>query len=78
MPTISAIAKSQPIGVQPIEPMLFDVKGVLVQLKISRGLLYKLMRSGRIRFVKLRNRTLFRRSDLESFLEEQVRTSSVP
>jgi excisionase family DNA binding protein len=75
---IIATAKSLPISVQPVEPMLFDVKGALVQLKISRGLLYGLMRSGRIRFVKLGNRTLFRRIDLERFLEEQVRSNSVP
>jgi hypothetical protein len=49
-------------------PILLNVPEALTQLKVSRGLLYRFMRTGQVKFVKLGNRTLFRPVDLETFV----------
>jgi hypothetical protein len=53
-------------------PILLDVQEALTQLKVSRGLLYRFMRTGQVKFVKLGNRTLFRPVDLETFVNNHV------
>jgi excisionase family DNA binding protein len=52
--------------------ILLDVEEALAQLKVSRGLLYRFMRTGQVKFVKLGNRTLFRPADLENFINGRV------
>jgi excisionase family DNA binding protein len=58
------------------EPLLLNVQEALALLSISRGLLYGFIREGRLPFVKIGNRTLFRRHDLKLFVDERVRTKS--
>jgi excisionase family DNA binding protein len=53
-------------------PILLDVEEALAQLKVSRGLLYRFMRTGQIKFVKLGNRTLFRPADITNFVNGRV------
>ena len=45
---------------------------VLEYLRISKGTLDKLMRRREIRFHKLERKTLFRRSDVDAFLEKRL------
>jgi excisionase family DNA binding protein len=56
------------------EPLLYNVRKAVAMLGISRGLLYGFMRDGRLPYVKMGNRTLFRRRDLELFVDQQVRS----
>lgn len=52
--------------------LLLEVEEALALLKVSRGLLYRFMRTGQVKFVKLGNRTLFRPVDLENFVNGNV------
>jgi excisionase family DNA binding protein len=59
------------------EPLLHNVRKAVAMLGISRGLLYAFMRDGRLPYVKMGNRTLFHRRDLELFVDQQVRSKPV-
>jgi len=45
---------------------------VLDYLGISRSLLFKLMSEGELPFAKLGRRTIFRRSDVDAFVEKKI------
>jgi excisionase family DNA binding protein len=49
--------------------MLYDVKQVCDQLRISRSILYELFASGKLKFVKLGRRTLVADEDLRAFVD---------
>jgi len=49
----------------------FTINEVARYLRISRALLYKLIRQGRIRTVKIGARTIVRGPELERFLDQQ-------
>jgi excisionase family DNA binding protein len=54
------------------EDALLTVKEVLGLLRVSRMTLYKAINSGDLRHVKIGKRTLFRRRDVERFIESKV------
>jgi excisionase family DNA binding protein len=53
-------------------------KEVCDYLRISESVLNKLMKSGELPFIKFERRVVFRRSDIEKFLEEKAALSRVP
>jgi excisionase family DNA binding protein len=59
------------------EPLLYNVRKAVAMLGISRGLLYGFIRDGHLPYVKMGNRTLFRRRDLELFVDQQVRSKPI-
>jgi excisionase family DNA binding protein len=52
-------------------PSCFTVSEAAQYLRISRALLYQLIRSGRIRTVKIGTRTIVRGAELGRFLDQQ-------
>jgi excisionase family DNA binding protein len=52
-------------------PSCFTVSEAAHYLRISRALLYQLIRSGRIKTVKIGARTIVRAAELERFLDQQ-------
>jgi excisionase family DNA binding protein len=52
-------------------PPCFTVSEAAQYLRISRALLYQLIRSGRIRTVKIGTRTIVRGAELGRFLDQQ-------
>jgi excisionase family DNA binding protein len=49
----------------------FTICEAAYYLRISRALLYKLIRQGRIQTVKIGKRTIVRSAELERFLDQQ-------
>jgi excisionase family DNA binding protein len=49
----------------------FTVGEAAQYLRISRALLYQLIRNGRIKTVKIGTRTILRGAELERFLDQQ-------
>lgn len=49
----------------------FTINEAAQYLRISRALLYKLIREGRIQTVKINSRTIVRGAELERFLDQQ-------
>jgi excisionase family DNA binding protein len=52
-------------------PSCFTVSEAAQYLRISRAFFYQLIRSGRIRTVKIGTRTIVRAAELERFLDRQ-------
>lgn len=48
---------------------LYTIKETMELLKISKANLYRLMSAGKIKYVKLGGRTLFKESELERFID---------
>jgi len=51
---------------------LLTINEALEYLKISRGSLYKLMKQKAFPYIKLEKRVLFRKSDIDKFLESKT------
>jgi len=51
---------------------LLTVNEALEYLKISRGSLYKLMKQRAFPYIKLEKRVLFRKKDIDRFLESKL------
>ena len=51
--------------------LCFTIPEAADYLRISRALLYKLIRQGRIQTVKIGKRTIVRGAELERFLDQQ-------
>ena len=51
---------------------LMSLAELLEYLKISRTTLHKLMKSRQIPFIKLNRRVLFRKQDIDRFLESKL------
>ncbi len=49
----------------------FTISEAAQYLRISRALLYQLIRNGRIKTVKIGTRTILRGAELERFLDQQ-------
>jgi len=49
----------------------FTINEAAQYLRISRALLYELIRDGRIKTVKINSRTIIRDAELERFLNQQ-------
>jgi excisionase family DNA binding protein len=58
------------MSIDPARPC-FTVSEAAQYLRISRALLYQLIRKGRIRTVKIGARTIVRGAELERFLDQQ-------
>jgi excisionase family DNA binding protein len=59
------------LPVTELPPRLaYGVEETAALISISRRMLYELLRSGRLASVKIGNRRLIRRTDLERFLDE--------
>ncbi len=58
------------MGTAPVSAC-FSVNEAAQYLRISRAHLYKLIRDGRIKTVKLGTRTIVRGAELERFLDQQ-------
>lgn len=54
---------------EPLSPALLDVRDAARYLGVSRTLLYSLLSSGALPSVKVGQRRLVRRADLERFVE---------
>jgi len=52
-------------------PSCFKISEAAQYLRISRALLYQLIRQGRIKTVKIGTRTIIRGAELERFLDQQ-------
>jgi len=52
-------------------PPCFTVTEAAQYLRISRALLYQLIRKGRIKTIKIGARTIVRGAELERFLDQQ-------
>jgi excisionase family DNA binding protein len=50
---------------------------VLQYLRISRGTLLKLMRKGEIPFARLERKLLFRKSDIDGFIEAKIKKADI-
>lgn len=50
---------------------------VLQYLRIGRGTLLKLMRKGEIPFARLERKLLFRKSDIDGFIEAKIKKADV-
>lgn len=50
------------------EPMLYTVKEALGILRIGRSLFYELVKSKKLRAVKIAGKTLIRKEDLDAFV----------
>lgn len=50
----------------------FTIREAAQYLRISRALLYQLIRKGQIRTVKIGTRTILRGTELERFLDHQA------
>ncbi len=62
--------KRSPMNMDSLQPC-FTVGEAAQYLRISRALLYQLIRQGRIKTVKIGARTIVRSAELERFLDEQ-------
>ncbi len=51
---------------------LMTKKDVMAYLRISHDTLHRLMKSGTFPYIKLERRVLFRRSEIEAFLESKT------
>ena len=58
------------MGHEPSRPC-FTINEAAQYLRISRALLYQLIREGRIKPVKIGTRTIVRGAELERFLDQQ-------
>jgi len=50
---------------------------VLQYLRIGRGTLLKLMRKGDIPFVRIERKLLFRKSDIDGFIEVRIKMGDI-
>jgi excisionase family DNA binding protein len=71
-------ARADKIGGVKAEREILSFADVLEYLGIGRGLLFKLMAEGDLPFAKLGRRTLFRKSDVDAFLEKRLVKKSAP
>jgi hypothetical protein len=55
------------------EKLLFDRNETAAMLRISPVTLFRLMKSGRINYLKIGDRPFWRRSDIDQFIEAQLR-----
>jgi excisionase family DNA binding protein len=51
---------------------LLDVDAACRALRVSRGTIYKMLRTGNLRAVKIFSRTFFRREDLADLIDRSV------
>jgi len=58
------------VDFEPGQPC-FTIGEAAQYLRISRALLYQLIRQGRIRTIKIGTRTIVRGAELERFLDQQ-------
>jgi excisionase family DNA binding protein len=64
--------------VEAMPKILLSIKEVTETTGISRASLYRQMRAGRLPFVKLGARTLFRPADLQGFVDGNIQASVGP
>lgn len=55
--------------------ILLNIKQVTEATGISRASIYRQMKGGRLPFVKLGSRTLFRPADIKQFVDQNVRAA---
>jgi len=58
------------MSIDPVPPC-FTIGEAAQYLRISRALLYQLIRKGRIKTIKIGSRTIVRGAELERFLDQQ-------
>ncbi|MBB3311481.1 excisionase family DNA binding protein [Rhizobium sp. BK196] len=58
-----------------IPRILLNIRQVTQATGISRASIYRQMKAGRLPFVKLGSRTLFRPADIKHFVDRNVRVS---
>lgn len=57
-------------------PTCLSVEQAAERLNVSRPLMYKLFKTGQLRFFKIGRRTLISVADLENFIEQKIEASS--
>jgi excisionase family DNA binding protein len=61
-----------------VEPQLLTVEEVISRLAVSRATLYRLVRAGELRALKIGRVTRFRASDVQAFIERRVEAGLYP
>lgn len=56
---------------EPVSRELMTVAEAAARLKVSRMTIYRMMKSERIKFLKLGDRRFFQKSDIEELVERQ-------
>ena len=57
--------------------VLMTREEVMQYLRIGRGTLLKLMRKGEIPFARLERKLLFRKSDIDGFIEARIKLGDI-
>jgi len=61
-----------------VNDVLMTREEVMQYLRIGRGTLLKLMRKGDIPFARLERKLLFRKSDIDGFIETRIKMGDTP